>query len=62
MALCLKCGQELVCNDCGLSSEVGSIEQSCAHMKGAVWVQVLNDQEEGVEGVTVTCLALFGNA
>jgi len=54
MALCLKCSKELVCEDCGPSKQVGTIEQSCPGKKGAIWVQVLDDLEAGVSGVSLT--------
>lgn len=53
MPLCVKCGTPLVCTACHAEQRVGAVDKACALKKGAVWIHVMDDQGQGVEGVSV---------
>ena len=54
MPTCAKCGSNLCCTNCGPETAVGAPVQTCPLKQGGLWVQVNNDLETGVRGVSVS--------
>ncbi|MCX4240507.1 carboxypeptidase-like regulatory domain-containing protein [Paraliomyxa miuraensis] len=63
MASCPICGETLQCAHATDQQHVKAVEatkQDCPVIKGAIWVQVLDDKGGGVEGVTVKAAGKSG--
>ncbi len=54
MATCPVCNAELSCKACAPPSKIGAEAMPCPLKKGALWIEVADENGTGVEGVSVT--------